>query len=33
MKLSTVRLGRNATAAARLQKTHCVLLPSPDVGR
>ena len=25
--------GRNTTAAARLQKTHCVLLPSPDVGR
>lgn len=32
MKLSTVRLGRNRTAAARLQKKHCVLLPYPDVG-
>ncbi|MEV4031718.1 fumarylacetoacetate hydrolase family protein [Streptomyces umbrinus] len=32
MKLSTVRLGRNRTAAARLHKRHCVLLPYPDVG-
>ncbi|MCX5335755.1 MULTISPECIES: fumarylacetoacetate hydrolase family protein [unclassified Streptomyces] len=32
MKLSTVRLGQNRTAAARLQKKHCVLLPYPDVG-
>ncbi|MFJ4199982.1 fumarylacetoacetate hydrolase family protein [Streptomyces sviceus] len=32
MKLSTVRLGQDRTAAARLQKKHCVLLPYPDVG-
>lgn len=32
MKLSTVRLGRDRTSAARLQKKHCVLLPYPDVG-
>ncbi|MDX3134452.1 fumarylacetoacetate hydrolase family protein [Streptomyces europaeiscabiei] len=32
MKLSTVRLGRNRTAAARLEKKHGVLLPYPDVG-
>ncbi|GAA4013675.1 fumarylacetoacetate hydrolase family protein [Streptomyces plumbiresistens] len=32
MKLSTVRLGQNRTAAARLQKKHCVVLPYPDVG-
>ncbi|WP_371663435.1 fumarylacetoacetate hydrolase family protein [Streptomyces sp. NBC_00280] len=32
MKLGTVRLGRDRTAAARLQKQHCVLLPYPDVG-
>ncbi|WP_159328034.1 fumarylacetoacetate hydrolase family protein [Streptomyces tendae] len=32
MKLSTVRLGYGRTAAARLQKKHCVLLPYPDVG-
>ncbi|WP_369031829.1 MULTISPECIES: fumarylacetoacetate hydrolase family protein [Streptomyces] len=32
MKLSTVRLGRDRTAAARLQKKHCVVLPYRDVG-
>ncbi|MFF4836906.1 fumarylacetoacetate hydrolase family protein [Streptomyces sp. NPDC001315] len=32
MKLGTVRLGRGRTAAARLQKQHCVLLPHSDVG-
>jgi acylpyruvate hydrolase len=32
VKLSTVRLGRDRTSAARLQKKHCVLLPYPDVG-
>jgi len=32
VKLSTVRLGQHRTAAARLQKKHCVLLPYPDVG-
>ncbi|MFD4501499.1 fumarylacetoacetate hydrolase family protein [Streptomyces sp. NPDC058457] len=32
MKLGTVRLGRGRTAAARLQKQHCVLLPYGDVG-
>ncbi|MFF3500271.1 fumarylacetoacetate hydrolase family protein [Streptomyces sp. NPDC003247] len=32
MKLSTVRLRHGRTAAARLQKKHCVLLPYPDVG-
>ncbi|MET9457651.1 fumarylacetoacetate hydrolase family protein [Streptomyces canus] len=32
MRLSTVRLGQDRTAAARLQKKHCVLLPYPDVG-
>jgi acylpyruvate hydrolase len=32
VKLSTVRLGQGRTAAARLQKKHCVVLPYPDVG-